>query len=234
MEAFHFKQFSIRHDRSAHKVGTDGVLLGAWTDTKEAKSILDIGCGSGLISLMLAQRTAAGCKIVGVDLHSGSIQDAEYNRFHCPWSNRLEFLHGDVKELSLDYSPDLIVCNPPFFQKSLKAPEESRNLARHTHWTWAEWIDIFASLSESHTRWSLILPVTEANSFMESLQSSDWCIHRQQAVSASAGKVPNRFLLEVSKRKGEAMTLPDLHLYDSHGSQIRSSAYAELTKDFYL
>ena len=117
-DGFQFKRFSIKQDHCAMKVGTDGVLLGAWCDVTDARHILDVGAGSGLVALMVAQRNYRAI-IEAVEIDRDSASDADYNFKHSPWSNRLNLKNIDF----LDYRPsikfDLIVSNPPFFDLSL-------------------------------------------------------------------------------------------------------------------
>lgn len=128
---FDFKKFTIYHDKCAMKVGTDGVLLGAWTEVcPDSKYILDIGTGSGLIAIMLAQKCNA--YIIGIDIDEEAVNQATDNGEKTPWSQRLHF----EVENALTYIPqkkfDLITCNPPFFTNSLQCPGEKRNYARHS------------------------------------------------------------------------------------------------------
>ena len=128
---FRFKQFIIRQDKTAMKVGTDGVLLGAWTDVSNTCSILDIGTGTGLISLMLAQRCNA--KIDAIEIDPDAYIQSTENILESPWSDRIQVYHHAFSSYCSDHTKtyDLIVCNPPFFSNSLKSDSGSRNIARH-------------------------------------------------------------------------------------------------------
>ncbi len=131
---FRFKQFEVYHDRCAMKVGTDGVVLGAWVARQFAaerpQHILDIGTGSGLIALMLAQQFPTAC-ITGIDIDEDAINQASDNFARSRWSDRLEALQCNFQEYQAATRHDIIVCNPPFFRNSLKNPDESRAIARH-------------------------------------------------------------------------------------------------------
>ena len=129
-EAFQFKQFTIRHDRCAMKVGTDGVLLGAWANAKGKQRILDIGTGSGLIALMLAQRTDA--MITGIEIDPASATQAQENAAASPWADRLQIVATDIAGYTSYQAFDLIVSNPPFFNEMLLPPGAARSQARHT------------------------------------------------------------------------------------------------------
>lgn len=130
MNFFRFKQFQITDDRSAMKVGTDSVILGAWVTVHNAKSIIDIGCGSGLISLLLAQRSQ-NIDILGVEIDEGSAKDSIYNFHHAPWSNNLQFRHCDIRKFDSKKKYDLVISNPPFFTGSLLPKNNEREGARH-------------------------------------------------------------------------------------------------------
>jgi tRNA1Val (adenine37-N6)-methyltransferase len=126
---FHFKQFTIYHNLCAMKVGVDGVLLGAWADCRNAGYILDAGTGSGLIALMLAQRSNA--IIHAIDIDENSCNQAEINFTNSPFHDRLSVEHISFQNYFPPVRYDLIVSNPPYFANSLKSPDKNRNLARH-------------------------------------------------------------------------------------------------------
>ena len=129
-KTFHFKQFSVLNDKTAMKVGTDGVLLGAWCDVADARRVLDVGTGCGLIALMIAQRNAAAV-VHGIDIDAAAIEEACYNFGCSPWTDRLSAEVADYNELSTG-EWDLIVSNPPYFTNGVLPPNVGRNVARHT------------------------------------------------------------------------------------------------------
>lgn len=132
--SFAFKQFSIDDGHSAMKVGTDGVLLGAWCSIPESGRILDIGCGSGIVALMSAQRSSEQIKIDAVEIDSGAAEDARTNFRNSPWHDRLKLSCCDFVSYAsgCKVKYDAIVSNPPYFQNSLKPQQAERSLARHT------------------------------------------------------------------------------------------------------
>jgi len=131
-KVFIFKQFKVEHELSAQKVGTDGVLLGAWALIRnEDLQILDIGSGSGLIALMLAQRSSADCFIDAIDIDELACKQATINFENSVWKNRLEVHHTVLQNFQSEKKYDLIVCNPPFFSNSLQPENISRTHARH-------------------------------------------------------------------------------------------------------
>ena len=130
MSIFKFKEFVIKHDNSAMKVGTDGVLFGSWASCLKSDSILDIGCGSGLISLMLGQRTV-NTIITGIEIDKFAANEAKYNINNSPWSERIQAHNISLQRFSTNEKFDLIISNPPFFSKSLRPENSERLKARH-------------------------------------------------------------------------------------------------------
>src|SRR5690606_511108 len=127
---FRFKEFTVYHDRCAHKVGTDGVLLGAWTKAGSPEHILDIGSGSGVISLMLAQRFP-GAKVTGIELDQASYEQSLENIQNSPFRDYIQILQGDFITKALPGKFDLIVSNPPFFKNAMLSGKSERDKARH-------------------------------------------------------------------------------------------------------
>ena len=158
---FAFKQFTVRHDRCAMKVGTDGVLLGAWTDLSHSRRILDIGTGTGLIALMLAQR-CMDARITAIDLDSAAVEQAQENIQASPWKDRIEALQQDICTYHPNGTFDTIVSNPPYFIDSLKCPDGQRSTARHTDTLDADrLIGKVSELLTSDGRFSIILPAEQ-------------------------------------------------------------------------
>ena len=129
--AFRFKHFTVEDGESTMPVGTDAMLLGAWADPGEARSILDVGTGCGILALMMAQKSFA--HIEGVDIDPGSVAEAAGNFRSSPWSDRLHATQASLSELAARESGkfDLVISNPPFFSGSLRSPHHRRNIARH-------------------------------------------------------------------------------------------------------
>ncbi|MBK0402110.1 methyltransferase [Adhaeribacter sp. BT258] len=129
---FQFKQFRINQDRTAMKVCTDSCVLGAWAEVKDAKQILDIGTGTGLLSLMVAQRSHA--QITAVEIDAAAAAQAEENFAESPWKNRIVLAQKSLQQFGQENQQqfDVIICNPPFFQASLKSPDTARTIAKHT------------------------------------------------------------------------------------------------------
>ncbi|ADV44289.1 tRNA1(Val) (adenine(37)-N6)-methyltransferase [Bacteroides helcogenes] len=129
--SFKFKQFTIYHDKCAMKVGTDGVLLGAWAPVANAKRVLDVGTGTGLIALQLAQRNS-DAKITAIEIDIAAAKQARDNVLHSSWADRIEVVCIDFRNYQSEDKFDLIVSNPPYFINALKCPNKQRCVARHT------------------------------------------------------------------------------------------------------
>ncbi|MCL1849891.1 MAG: methyltransferase, partial [Bacteroidetes bacterium] len=161
---FRFKQFSVSHSESTMKVGTDAVLLGAWMPVPEnCKTVLDIGSGCGVISLMLAQRTDA--KIIGVDIDEKSVKEAQRNAEISPWKDDVQFIHENIVDFAQKTTQkfDMIVSNPPFFENSLKSPEISKNISKHNvTLSLNELIDAVEIFLSENGRFGVILPIEAA------------------------------------------------------------------------
>lgn len=228
---FRFKQFYVRHDRCAMKVGTDGVLLGAWTPiSQEPKDhpymVLDVGTGSGLIARMLMQRCPKA-EIEGIDIDEAAVEQARENgvKAHCAAFQKWQGTY------------DLIVSNPPFFQNSLKNPDKGRQLARHTDTLpYAELIHHSARLLKANGRLSLILPADTETEVRRLAENEGLFPIRITHVFSKEGKPPRRVLLlfEMPECRNPDTPIQEDILILEDGKGGRSAQYSELTKDFYL
>ena len=249
---FRFKQFFVRHDRCAMKVGTDGVLLGAWTPTGECKmqnakcKILDVGTGSGLIALMLAQRCPEA-QIDAIDIDPDAVAQARENFASSPWSARLHVSQCALQEWSNNIKReasnnikhpnyDLIVSNPPYFTASLKNPDAARSAARHNDTLpFSVLIAESAKLLAPDGTLSLIVP-TEAEPELQALAEAQGlcCTHRCY-VHPKPDRPAKRVMIAWQRPLASAIhggSTDHLTLEDTHGG--RSIAYQHLTRDFYL
>ena len=228
---FTFKKFTVRHDRCAMKVGTDGVLLGAWTHLEKANRILDIGTGTGLIALMLAQRNADAW-LTAIDLDPEAVAQARENAAASPWGNRVEVLLQDICTYDPPVRFDVIVSNPPYFINSLKCPDNQRNTARHTDTLDARsLVGKAAGLLTPEGQFSLILPAEQTDEMISLARREGLYLSRHTAVITRPGLPPKRSLMEFRKtdtpcQHDELVIELERHVY--------SEAYKALTKDFYL
>jgi tRNA1Val (adenine37-N6)-methyltransferase len=160
---FNFKQFTVNQEKSAFKVGTDGVLLGAIADVNGKKNVLDIGTGTGLISLIVAQRCDAD--IIAIEIDNGSFCEAQENVIKSRWSSRIKVINTDLQSYFPDGEKfDLIISNPPFFTDSLKNPDHRKSAARHNDTlTTSELLKGVERLLEKDGIFQLIMPYVEGN-----------------------------------------------------------------------
>lgn len=296
---FSFKQFTVWQEHAAMRVGTDGVLLGAWCDlsscvsvvipdestyrrqpenvcpadpsqildssnrdqtvwddhvqdereksvcgaqngadaeTKKVGRVLDIGSGTGVIALMVAQRTS-NAQIDAVEPDSGSCEDALRNFAESPWADRLH-LHGvTLQEYVSCYAEkvqyDLIVSNPPYFVDSLKAPDPVRNAVRHAvSLPFEELLDGVKTLLAEHGRFAVILPVTEGVLLEKlALERSLHCV-RKCLVQTKPGVPPKRVMMEFGRKSVPLRS--DLLIMETERQQEFTEEYRRLTRDFYL
>ena len=228
---FTFKQFTIRHDRCAMKVGTDGVLLGAWTNVDHSHRLLDVGTGTGLIALMLAQRCPQAY-ITAIDIDAEAVEQARENTLSSLWKDRVEVLLQDICTFPANQQFDTIVSNPPYFIDSLKCPDGQRNTARHTDTLdAARLLESVARLLTDNGRFSIILPAEQTDLLIQTAHFQGLYPSRQTAVITRPGLPPKRILMEFQKTK-EAFHTDELIIeLERH---VYSEGYIALTKDFYL
>lgn len=230
---FKFKQFTVYHDRSSLKVGTDGVLLGAWSEVLGAKKILDIGTGSGVIALMLAQRGNA--EIFAIDIDKESCLQAEENFNASPWSERLNQKNISLKEFAATTNEkfDLIVSNPPYFTDSYKPADHQRICARHNdQLPICELAEDVSKLLNQNGRLSVILPVKEAGILVSALQKFQIFPQKELAVFSFSGKEVFRKLLLFGRNQTSCI-YEELVIETAPGKGY-SPEYIELTKEYYL
>jgi tRNA1Val (adenine37-N6)-methyltransferase len=230
---FHFKHFSLAQTLSTHKVGTDGVLLGAWVKIGNTeKRILDIGTGSAVISLMLAQRTGLVAQIDGVEIDSRDVEQARKNVLHSPWPEKVKIHHAAIQEYFTDEAYDLIVSNPPYFINSWLPPEKRRMQARHTHSLSFEALLLSSfRLLAKHGRIAIILPLNEGMEFIALAASLQLHLNRKTNFRARLHKPVERMLMEFSF-ENTPVEETELVLYDA--GDTWSEDYRLLTRDFYL
>lgn len=215
------------------KLSTDAVLLGAFAPVDGVRDILDIGTGCGVIALMLAQRCPADIKAIDID--PGSVADAQENFTGSPWHDRLEAIRSSLQEFATAEGRkfDLIVCNPPFFQNSLRSPHPDRNLARHDEqMSLAMLAHYLDALLQDQGKCCVILPDSEEKNFGELMGTKGLTPSRRRAILPGASKKVNRVLLEYSRTALSFLEEEPLVIREEEGHF--SAAYREFTKDFYL
>jgi len=231
--AFTFKQFSVIDDDASMKVGTDAVLLGAWAGQGMPLHILDIGSGSGLIALMMAQRFPSA-NIMAIDIHKQSIEQSINNFKASPWKKNLTATLVSFQDHAMksEIKYDLIVTNPPFFTNSLRPPDPSKKLARHTDTlNYTQIAEGISNILHKKGSFNLILPYENHKLFEKKAIESHLSLTRQLEITPVEGKETNRILsewkFEKSTTESDALTIRDRdHNY--------TEAYKKLTEEFYL
>lgn len=229
---FQFKQFRIEQQRSAMKVGIDGVLLGAWADVTAASKILDVGTGTGLIALMMAQRSNG--EITGIEIDQEAAGEAGYNARQSLWSERITILHTSFQTLARQQAGkyDLIVSNPPFFGSGTKASSEKRAAARHNDkLPLPELIWGCSRLLAPGGKIALVLPASEEATLIQLAEKKQLKPCRILRVQPNPIKPPHRILIELDKHStsclAEELTIEGTTHLDY------TDEYRRLTSDFY-
>ena len=239
---FQFKRFVVRQERCAMKVGTDGTLLGAWA--RGGQRVLDIGTGTGLIALMMAQR-CPDAQVTAVDIDADAVRQARENVAESSFAERITVVEGDINTLTIPnsgnhishlspliYHFDAIVCNPPYFNDSLTCPDEQRTTARHTTTlTYRELMAAVARLLSDDGEFSVVIPFDckarlEAEAALAGLSKTREC-----SIRTTPRKTPRRFLLAFRKHPVAVETTEGV--LETEPGQ-RSDWYHALTNEFYL
>ena len=229
---FHFKHFTVRHDRCTMKVGTDAVLLGAWVNVTDAQSILDIGTGSGVIALVLAQRTKESVRIESVEIEKDDADQALENFNSSPWSSRMSVHHVPLQEFRPSHQFDMIVTNPPYFNRSLEPPSTKRQQVRHTTTlSYDELLSAVVRLLAENGRFNLILPFQEALMFSELAFRYGLFCSRRYYFKTRREKPVERILMEFTMQ-AKSMIEGEILLYEN-GLEW-SPSYRGLIADFYI
>ncbi len=232
MSIFRFKQFSIKQEHSALKVGTDGVLLGAWANIEKGKHILDIGTGTGLIAIMCAQRNTKAA-INGVELDEKSALEAQYNAEQSPWSDRIQMYHLNI----FDYKPknhfDHIISNPPFFEVHYNQDNSPKKRARQqTNCSINRLAFYIKNNLKTEGKCHLIYPYRALDQLNNAFNDNGLYLQRRCDVIGRQGAQPVRVMVEYGfEPKRVASTALIIEVQHRHDY---SADYRLLTKDFYL
>ncbi len=211
------------------KVGTDGILLGAWA--RGGKRILDVGTGTGLIALFMSQRFK-NANITAIEIEHEAFLEAKENFLSSSFSDRITIKETSLQDF-IDGEYDAIVCNPPFFNNSLKSPEQTRTIARHAETlTYPDLILSVKRLLSYDGEFSVIIPSLEFKSFSFEALKNQLFLHRQYAVKTMPYKDVSRYLLSFKKHPTSSLEKMTTCLMDTE--KIRSTWFKGLTKDFYL
>ena len=234
---FTFKQFFVGHDRCGMKVSTDGVLLGAWAPLPVTRRVLDIGTGSGLLSLMLAQRLAsedAPFEIDAIDIDIDAVLQAQENCAQSPWQAHLNVWHQDLLtwDISSRQSYGLVICNPPYFQHGAAYRDAQREKARDSRTLdHRSLLRKVAELLSDEGFFSVVLPIQEAEHFAEHARTTGWVLHCQCDIYERANSSAKRRLMTWRRCPTES-GVERLVIRSEQGQY--STGFQRLTKEFYL
>ena len=228
MKPFRFQKFDIIQHENVFRVGTDGVLLGALCQVENAQKILEVGTGTGLISLMLAQRNA-NAKITALDLNEDAVKLAQENFKNALFSERLQVFHQDFKIFESQKEYDFVVCNPPFFEENNSVKDI---LARQqVELTFRSLIEKASEILSSEGIFSVIIPSESAQEFENLAEDFDLYLVRKVNIFGIENGALKRNVLEFSKKKSALETL-DFTIEKS--PRKYSDQYLELTKEFHV
>jgi len=231
---FYFKQFTVQQDRCAMKIGTDGVLLGAWAEVSQAQQILDIGTGSGVIALMLAQRTETA-RIHAVEVETEAYHQACENVQASPWADRLSVYHAAIQDFaqSSGIQYDLIVSNPPFFSGGTFSGSQDRNSVRHTvKLPHGDLLQVARKLLSAEGSFCVILPLIEGLRFAELAQNYHLFCTKMTEVRPKAEKPVERLLMQF--QRNARPLLKDSLVVQHEERNDWTEDYIKLTGAFYL
>ncbi|MBA3830190.1 MAG: methyltransferase [Taibaiella sp.] len=230
---FQFKQFRVEQGACAMKVSTDACIQGAWTPANDTThKILDIGAGTGLLSLMVAQRCNA--RIDAIEADARAAAQAEENFAASPWNARLSLVHQDVRQYVAADKYDLIICNPPFFQNSLLGDNTERNIARHTiNLSYSDIASVLERMLDDNGYASIMLPLAAHEEWVSILAKIGWHIHGRLSVFPKAGSfLPNRIISLCGRN--EPFEIEEQSLYIRSGDNTYTSAFKQLLRPYYL
>ena len=229
---FHFKHFSLYHHRSTMKVGTDAILLGRWVEVKPTDIVLDIGTGCGLLPLMLSQKCVA--HVDAVDIDKASIEEAIVNFKASQWRDHLRAFCTDVVDFKTEKQYDLIVSNPPFFNRFSKCDSDRKSRARRNDagLSYATLCREACRLLKPQGRMAVVLPYDVSDVFLEETEKAGLRLHKCMTIVPIEGREPNRVNLEMGFSKNVVVQEETFVIRDA---EMRFTAqYKEFLKDYYL
>ncbi len=230
---FKFKQFKVEQSQAAAKIGTDGVLIGAWANLQNAENILDVGTGTGVIALMAAQRSNA--EITAAEIEKSAYETAVFNFKQSKWKNRLSAEHVDFKEFANTSIQkfDYIISNPPFFENAFKSADTKRQTARHTDsLSFNDLIKYAGKLLTKNGIFGLIIPADTADTIIKIAEHENLFCIRKCLVKPNHKKAVKRIMLEFGFNKSNCKT--EYLTIEEDKRHCYTKDYIKLTSEFYL
>ena len=230
---FHLKQFSLSHHRSTMKVGTDAMILAIWTSVDDPKKVLEVGTGSGIISLLIAARSDA--RLDEIEIDEASFHEAEKNFRYSPFFYRMNAIHSDFNEFTKGNSTryDLIISNPPFFINDLRSENEQKKSARHADsLTYDQLCTGSSGLLAAKGTLCVVLPYNESKLFLKKALNKKLHLQKQLIIFPRRGDPPNRINLQLGFRKPDVTKTEKFIIREENGSF--SEQYVQFFKDYYL
>ena len=230
---FDFKQFTIHQDRCAMKVCTDACILGAWFAPKipDVAAVLDMGAGTGLLMMMLAQKSAA--MIHGIEIDEGAYQQAIENTSRSKWKNRFKLFKGDVRSFEFPMKYDFIICNPPFHENDLPADSKEKNIARHSlHLNLKE---LLASVNKNllpHGSFGVLIVPSRVSELIDWAASYKMYPVEKLSVHQTKMHQPFRTILHFSRHKENF--IPEFELIIQRDNGLYTHDFSDLMRDYYL
>jgi len=237
---FQCKQFIVHQQYTSMKVCTDACLFGAWVANAEittsASSILDIGTGTGILSLMLAQKSASNTSITSLEIEPQAAAESKSN-FECsPWKERMSVHHQSLQDFTREYSQDgfdLIISNPPFYEGDLKSPDENKNTASHsTHLPWPILVQNAATLLKNEGNFFVLVPTLRAYTMQKLAETNGLFLKAEILIYHNAKHLPFRSFLQFSKNKPDQIVREKIVIKDAENQY--QPAFVALLKDYYL
>ena len=228
---FQFQQFRVEQQRAAMKVCTDACIFGAWVAQllgKQHGRLLDIGTGTGLLALMVAQQT--GLKIDAIDIRTEAVDEAGNNFRSSPWSDRLNCFHGDIRRWRTDEPYDALICNPPFYENNLRSADDEKNDAMHSErLTLLELVNAIKELLKAEGSWGILLPYSRLDFFLGIVEGMAWNVLHRLDIYNEGKKEPFRSCMWLGK-EGETtmqqqLTIKQSGIYTEEFSNLLGSYY---------
>lgn len=227
MKPFRFQQFDIQQNNGVFRVGTDAVLLGALANVSEAKNVLEVGTGTGIISLMIAQRNPEA-QILAIDINSEAVNISQANFSNSPFSDRIKSQLQDLKNFETEEKFDLIISNPPYFE--INSSEKDILARQKLELNFSDLIRKSSQLLSENGIFSIIVPIDSEKEFTQICSENNLFLQRKVSIKGIKTSEPKRLVLEYSFTESETKVE---NFVIEKSPRVYSDEYLELTKDFH-